>query len=341
MSRGDARRIRVVGRRQLLQGAAGLLANTLVGAPAIAQARSKLRLGYLHVVAVDGQIWTGIDRGTFDRQGIEFEFHEFNTGPEIFEAMAAGKLDVLSAGGVLSNYLALGAGRAFLINDIEVATAQLWVRPDRGVRTFADLKGKTVATTAKTTAHIFLDRALHANGIKSTDIRLRSSSMSAAVASFVAGEVPAVALWVPFNITVREKVPGAIKLVDASAFYPQSAVVGGWVATHDYYRANREVLARIIRGWAEANDYMVRNNAAAAEALQKNHYERVAVSDIAEALKAQKMFSSREWKRLYSDGTVAKWLQQASDFFMTDAGASKSVPASEYFDPQLYLSTIG
>ena len=39
----------------------------------------------------------------------------------------------------------------------------------------------------------------------------------------------------------------AIKLVDASAFYPQSAVVGGWVTRHDYYQANRNVLQRIIR----------------------------------------------------------------------------------------------
>ena len=50
---------------------------------------------------------------------------------------------------------------------------------------------------------------------------------------------------------------------------------------------------RIIRRWADANDYMVRNGAAAADALQKNHYRQAAVLDIAEALKAQKMFSSR------------------------------------------------
>ena len=89
-------------------------------APAIAQARSRIRLGYLHVVAVDGHIWTGLDRGSFYGEGIDFELHEFNTGPEVFEAMARGELDVLSAGGVISNYLALGDGRGFLINDIEV-----------------------------------------------------------------------------------------------------------------------------------------------------------------------------------------------------------------------------
>jgi NitT/TauT family transport system substrate-binding protein len=52
------------------------------------------------------------------------------------------------------------------------------------------------------------------------------------------------------------------------------------------------------------------------------------------------MFSSREWKRLYSDGTVIKWLQQVSDFFMTDAGVTNPTPARDYFDPTLYLGTI-
>jgi NitT/TauT family transport system substrate-binding protein len=85
---------------------------------------------------------------------------------------------------------------------------------------------------------------------------------------------------------------------------------------------------------------MVRNPKAAAEALQQRHYQKASAADIAEALKAQKMFSSREWKRLYSDGTVAKWLQQASDFFMSEAGVQKSTPATDHFDPTLYLATI-
>jgi NitT/TauT family transport system substrate-binding protein len=323
-------------RRQFLGGAAA----TALAAPALAQTHTRLRLGHLHVVAVDGQILTGLDRGSFEQQGLEFERHEYNTGPEVFEAMAAGKVDVVSAGGVISNYLALGAGRAFLINDIEIATAQLWVRPDRGVKTFADLKGKRIATTTRTTAHIFLDRALRANGVDPAEVQIVNGNMSASVASFIAGEVPAVALWVPFNITVREKLPDAIKLVDASAFYPQSAVVGGWATRHDFYDANKDVLTRIIRGWADANDYMIRNGAAAADSLQKRHYQQAAVSDIAEALKAQKMFSSREWKRLYADGRVVKWLQQVSDFFMTDAGATAAMSAKDYFDPTLYLATI-
>lgn len=326
-------------RRQLLTGAAGVAVGAALPTPAITQIRTKIRLGHLHVVAVDGQILTGLDRGSFEKRGIDFERSEFNTGPEVFAAMAEGRLDVLSAGGVISNYLALGRGRGFLINDIEVATAQLWVRPALGVKGMADLRGKRIATTMKTTAHIFLDRALRANNVNPSEVEIVNGSMAAAVKAFIAGEVPAVALWVPFNIAVREALPDAVKLVDASAFYPQSAVLGGWAARMDFYAGNREVLARIIRAWAEANDHMVRNPAAAAEALQ-THYGQSRPADIAEAFKAQKLYSSREWKRLYSDGTVVKWLQQVSDFFMTDAGVTAPVRAADYFDTQLYLATV-
>ena len=42
--------------------------------------------------------------------------------------------------------------------------------------------------------------------------------LSCALEPTVTPAVPAVALWVPFNVTVREKVPGAVKLADASAW---------------------------------------------------------------------------------------------------------------------------
>ena len=63
--------------------------------------------------------------------------------------------------------------------------------------------------------------------------------MPAAVTSFISGAVPAVALWVPFNVTVRDKVPGAIKLADASAYYPQAAIIGGWAASQRLLRAQQ------------------------------------------------------------------------------------------------------
>ena len=82
------------------------------------------------------------------------------------------------------------------------------------------------------------------------------------------------------------------------------------------------------------------NSAEAMEKLQKAHYSQTPMADINESFKAQKMFTSQDWKKMYSDGTVTKWLQQSTDFFMANAGIKDFTPASKYFDPSLYLKTI-
>jgi NitT/TauT family transport system substrate-binding protein len=326
-------------RRQFLTTTMGLALSGMA-APALAQAKTKVRVGYLHTLAVDGQIWTGMDRGIFDKEGLDLELRQFSTGLEVFQALIGGSLDVLATGAVLSNFPARGQGKVFLINDIEVATAQLWVHSDQGIQSFADLKGKRIATSTGTTAHVFLDRALRANSVDPKEVELLNQAMPAAVTSFISGAVPAVALWVPFNVTVRDKVPDAVKLADAGAYYPQAAIIGGWAAANSYYDANAETLAKLIKGWGEANDYVIANSEEALESLQKAHYGQTPLTDIQEQFKAQKMFTSHDWKQLYSDGTVTNWLQQSTDFFMANAGVNDFTPASQYFDPSLYLKTI-
>jgi NitT/TauT family transport system substrate-binding protein len=328
-------------RRSFLRGAGAALSLATMGAPAIAQARTKVKVGYLHTLAVDGQIWTGMDRGSFAKQGVDLDLVQFTTGLELFQAMIGGSIDMLATGAVLSNFPARGQGKAFLINNVEFATAQLWVREDQGVKSFADLKGKKISTTTGTTAHVFLDTALRANGVDPTkDVEIVNQRMAEAVTSFISGAVPAVALWVPFNILVRDKVAAAKMLVDASAYYPKAAIVGGWATRTDYYEKSYDVLPRIIRGWVDANDYIIQNADAALEALQKNHYQQVPLADLKVQYKAQKMFTSAEWRKMYVDGTVTNWLQQVTDFFVRFGGIQNPVPASKYFETKPYLDTV-
>jgi len=331
-------------RRKFLGNAgagAAALGLSALGAPAFAQARTKIRVGYLHTLAVDGQLWLAQQLGAWPKHGLEPDFKLFTTGLELFQAMVGGSIDMLSTGAVISNFPARGQGRMFLVNCVEFATAQLWVRTDQGVKDFADLKGKRIATTTGTTAHVFLDNALRANRIDpAKDVEIINQRMAEAVTSFISGAVPAVALWVPFNITVRDKVPGAKKLIDASAYYPQAAIVSGWAASNDFYAKNREVLVRVVRAWAEGNDMLVGKSDQALETLQKNFYQQVPLPDLKEQFGAQKVFATREWRRYYSDGTVTKWLQQVTDFFVRFGGIQNAVPASQYFDPKIFLDTI-
>jgi NitT/TauT family transport system substrate-binding protein len=328
-------------RRQFLGNAAAGAAALSLGFPALAQSRTKIRVGYLHTLAVDGQLWLAQHSGAWARHGLDPEFKLFTTGLELFQAMVGGSIDMLSTGAVISNFPARGQGKMFCVNAVEFATAQLWVRGDQGVNSFADLKGKKIATTTGTTAHVFLDNALRANKLDpAKDVEIINQRMAEAVTSFISGAVPAVALWVPFNISVRDKVPGAKKLVDASAYYPAAAIVSGWAASNDYYARNREVLGRVVRAWAEGNDMLVNKTDEALAILQKEQYPQVPLPDLKEQFGAQKVFSNAEWRKLYADGTVTKWLQQVTDFFVKFGNIQNPTPASQYFDPKVYLDTI-
>ena len=325
-------------RRQLIRAAAAATA-AAAAFPSFAQARAKVKVGYLHTPAVDGHIWIGQQNGSFAKQGLDLELVQFTTGLELFQAMIGGSLDMLATGAVLSNFPARGQGKVFLMNNIEYATAQLWVRED--IKSLADLKGKQISTTTGTTAHVFLDRALRsANVDPAKDVQLVNQRMTEAVTSFISGAVPAVALWVPFDTTVKQKMPNARKLSDASAFFPQAAIMGGWAARNDYYEKNRANIGKLIAGWAEANELITSKPDAAAEILQKSQYKEVALPDFKEQFKASKYYTNAEWRTRYQDGTVTKWLQQVTDFFVSNANIQGALKAEQYFDPKPFLESI-
>ena len=328
-----------VSRRLLLQGlGAGAAA---LAAPAIVRAATQVRVGYLHTLAVDGQIWLADHLGTWKKQGLDMDFRRFTTGLELFQALIGGSIDMLATGAVISNFPARGQGKAFLINDIEFATAQLWANPAAGVTDFAALKGKKISTTRGTTAHVFLDKALRAHGlVPDRDVEIVNQRMSEAVTSFISGAVPAVALWLPFNVAVKEKLPGAKMLVDASAYYPETAIVGGWAADAGYLDKNAETLRNVIRAWVPANDFFIANQAEALKILHDKYYTDVPLSDLQESFAGQKMFSSRDWAKLYADGTVAKWLDQVTDFYVSVGGIQSPVHAKDYFVTSLYLDVV-
>jgi NitT/TauT family transport system substrate-binding protein len=329
-------------RRTLIKGMGAGVALGTLGMPAVLRAQEAVRIGYLHTLAVDGQLWLADHMGLWKEQGLTPEFIQFRTGLELFQAMIGGSIDMLSTGAVISNFPARGQGKMFMTNCVEFATAQLWINPDAGIADWPDLKGKQISTTVGTTAHVFLDTALRANGIiPGQDVEIVNQRMSEAVTSFISGAVPAVALWVPFNIAVRDQLPGATMLVDASEYYPEAAIVSGWAADSAFIADKPEVVKNVIRAWIPANDFLVDKPTEAVQILQEKYYQQVPLTDLKEQLGAQRVFPSKEWANMFQDGTVTGWLQQVTDFYVSVGGIENPVPAEEYFVPELYVEVVG
>ena len=66
----------------------------------------------------------------------------------------------------------------------------------------------------------------------------------------------------------------------------------------------------------------------------------IPLADFRDSMKFSKYYTSAEWRKLYADGTATKWLQQVTDFFAVAGNIASPVPASTYFDPQLFLQTV-
>jgi NitT/TauT family transport system substrate-binding protein len=306
-----------------------------LGAPAQAQARTKVKVGYLHVLSVDAHMWIADYLGTWAKEGLEIEPVEFVTGIQLFQALVGGSLDVLTTGGVLSNFPARGQGKVFLLNDIEWKVGQVWAAPE--IKTIADLKGKKIATTRGTTAHDLLYHGLKSVGLDvNKDVEIVNQRMSDAVTAFIAGAVPAVATWVPFDVQIKAKRADAKMLYDGAKF-PDAAIVDGWAARNDFHEKNRDVLLRFIRAWIPANEFIVNKPQETIQYLHAKRYADLSMADVEEMYQAAKFYSTAEWVKYYGDGTAAKWLNQVTDFNVAVGAIQQPMMADKYFDPSIFL----
>jgi NitT/TauT family transport system substrate-binding protein len=306
-----------------------------------AMALDKVKVGYLHTLAVDGQFWIAMEKGYFKEQGLEIEPIVFTSGIPLMQALSGGSVDVAIMGAVIANFPSRGVGKVFLINDIEYDTAMLFARPDSGIKSIKDVKGKKIATVKGTTAHVFLHTALKKNGLDSNkDVEIVSMDMAGAVSAFISGAVPLVATWAPFHVQIRDRVKGALLLSSAKDYYPQAAIMGGWVASNGFYKDHKETLKKIIRAWVPANDYLLSKPDEALKLIHSKAYSNIPFSDIEASWKAEKCETSKNWVKLYKDGTVTRWLGQVEQVFVEIGSIGNYVDPKEFFDPTLYLGEV-
>jgi len=318
----------------------GLLLLSLVLGIGMSSANAEtVKVGYLHTLAVDGQFWIAMEKGYFKEQGLVMEPIPFTSGVPMMQALSGGSLDVAIMGAVISNFPSRGMGKIFLINDIEYDTAMIFARPETKAKSIKDLKGQKIATVKGTTAQVFLHTALKANGLDSNkDVTIVSMDMAGAVSAFISGAVPFVCTWAPFNVAIRDKVPGAVMISSAKEFYPNAAIIGGWVAGNDYYIKNKETLKKIVRAWIKANDFLLAHPDEALKLIHAKAYSNIPFSDIEASWKAEKVEKTKDWVKLYENGTVSKWVGQVEHVFIEIGAIHDYVDPSQFFDPDIFLS---
>lgn len=162
------------------------------------------RLGAMFYLKAKGSLETRLAK-----MGWSVEWTKFVAGPAILEAIGKGKID-LGYAGVAPPIFAQSDGVPFvyIANDSPLpGSIGIIVPQNSPIRTLADLKGKKIAATRKTSGHYLLIRALTQGGLQLKDAELVDLPPAKAQEAFVRGEVDAWAIWQPFLAELQATMP--------------------------------------------------------------------------------------------------------------------------------------
>lgn len=243
--------------------AATLFAAGLVAAGAAHAQETKLALG------MSG--WTGFapltladKAGIFKKNGLDVELRMI---PQKDRHLALASGAIQCAATTVETHVAWNANGVPITQifqmDKSYGADGLAVRND--VKTFADLKGKTVGVSAPGTAPYFgLAWMLNKNGMSLKDVKLVSLEPQPAAQAFVSGQNDAAMTYEPYLSTVRGN-PSAGKILATTLDYPMVMDTVGCAPT--WLKSNAKAAQALANSYFEALELIKADPAKANEIM--------------------------------------------------------------------------
>ncbi|MTI17104.1 aliphatic sulfonate ABC transporter substrate-binding protein [Rhodobacteraceae bacterium RKSG542] len=192
----------------------------------------------------------------FEKDGIKINWHEITSGPKQAQAMAAGSLDFGMVMNTTSLLISNAAG-----NPIKVVAGVArpydtfaLVSADDEIRSFADLKGKTVAGPKGTVLHQLLVAGLEKEGLSEADINMVAMPLPKARVAMLAGQIDAALLAA--SLVIKSEEEGAHVVATAKGLVRPLLVL----TSHEkFVEENPEIVERVVKVHQEAMDWINEN----------------------------------------------------------------------------------
>jgi aliphatic sulfonates family ABC transporter substrate-binding protein len=229
--------------RRMLVVAAMLAMLAGMSAEAVAQAPIKIRFAWQPYNAV--LFYTARDLKLFEKAGLDAELVKFTAGPPQFAAYRSESIDA-GLFGTAGYVVGLSQGldlKNFYIQIVSAYADGLVVRPDSGITSLKDLKGKKIAYLRGTSAHIGLVTAAAKAGLQPGDLQMVTMDITNMVPAFSAKDIDGAYAWEPW-ISKMEAAGGKVLTRTADLGLSTS---DHWVVREKWARANPEGMRRLIR----------------------------------------------------------------------------------------------
>ncbi len=194
--------------------------------------------------------------------GREVEFRRFNSGAEIFAAIASGDVQI---GYVGSSPFAAAASRgldvqAFYVSSISGTDEALVVRNGAGIAAPADLRGKRLSAAPVSTDHYQLLATLKQNGIAEKDATVLALPQPEIVAAWHRGDLDGAFVWDPALSELKKN--GTVLLTSKQVAERGAPTFNAWVATTAFETSDPAFVQRFAAEIAKQNASFLTDKAA-------------------------------------------------------------------------------
>jgi NitT/TauT family transport system substrate-binding protein len=246
--------------------AASLLACAALAAVASqAKPAPQIRLAYLQNDIHHLALWIALDKGYFKDEGAEVTVAGvFRAGAEIMSAFSAGELDMAYVGEAPATIAAArGTARIKAVAQVNTEGSALVVRPGSGVKTIADLRGKTVAVPGHSSVQdILLRRALSRASAPTTALNIIVVKPPEMIPALRGGEIDAFVAWEPYPSMAVSAGSGTV-LAGSSDMWPHHPCCV-LAADVKFLAANPDAAAAVARAHRRATKFIAESPDAAA-----------------------------------------------------------------------------
>lgn len=147
-------------------------------------------------------------KGWFKEAGVDVELVWFDYLPSL-DAFAAGKVDAVTAVG--TDVLVNGANgaKSKIIALLDYSSGSDMIIGAPGINSIKDLKGKSIGLEVTLVEHLLLLKALEANGMKQSDVKLVNTATNETPQTLASGKVAAIGAWYPVSGQALKQVAGS------------------------------------------------------------------------------------------------------------------------------------
>lgn len=319
------------------------LALLIVSAGAQAQSVLPIRIGWQP--SGEFRFFVAQELKLFEKAGLRPEYIKFNAGPPTLAALKSGDIDVSFLGSAPAIAgLAQGIDYKIIMPSNEGLTlSALVARPDSGIRTLKDIKGKKIASAKGASTYMAVLKALDLQNLTLNDIQFFDLPVPSMIPAFTNKSVDAIWVWSPWSSKLQAENGRIVAgMKDVQIDWAQQL----WVARTEWLDRQPEAARRLVKAIDFASQALKRDPAPAVKAvatqlaipipmaqeiLNTDHYPSL-----------EEMVSSTYRSSLTAPNGYAQGLQEQAQF-MYKQNFIKTLPdVTKAIDPrpvQAYLKT--